>query len=132
DLGERNKGTVDLKGQMMGKDVAMKMVSDGEKMKLYVNPPGKEMEQPLPKKFGAMVRTGLCRVGLAASLFLGVRVGPPGTEQEEPDIEKQLRVSDFKLGKNAKVGGRAARVVEYRVSLGEKATAAAKVWIDAN
>jgi hypothetical protein len=126
DLDEGNKGRVELKGQGDGKEFAMEAVSDGKKLKVTMTPPGKEQEQPLPKDFGVLVRTSLSRAGPVASLLFA-RPMVPG-EDPGPD---QFPVSDFKLGANAKVAGREARVIEYKVSPKGGDTVSVKLWLDA-
>jgi hypothetical protein len=51
--------------------------------------------------------------------------------EEPPDVEKLLRVSDFKRGANAKVEGREAHVIEYKVSTAGEDKAFVKLWLDA-
>jgi outer membrane lipoprotein-sorting protein len=128
DLGEGDMARIEVKGEVEGKKITLEMTSDGKKMKVVATPPGKEKEEPLPRNFGAMVRTGLSRVGPTAGLLLG---HPRIEGKEDPDIDKLLRVSDFKLGENAKVEGREARVIEYKVTLRGTEKASAKLWLDA-
>ena len=56
---------------------------------------------------------------------------PRGPGKEEPDLDKLIRVSDFKLGANAKIEGREARVIEYKVAIKDGDTVSAKLWLDA-
>jgi hypothetical protein len=125
-LDEGNKAHVKLKGHVEEKEFAMELVSDGKKLKITMPPPGKDQEQPLPKDFGVLVRTGLSRAGPVASLLFS-RAQVPGEEQG-PD---RFPVSDFKLGANAKVEGREARVIEYKVSPKGGDTATVNLWLDA-
>jgi outer membrane lipoprotein-sorting protein len=128
ELAEADKGRIEVEGSAEGKDIVLKMVSDGKTMKVMATPPGGEKEEPLPKHFGAMVRTGLSRVGPIAGLLLA---HPRVEGKEEPELDKVLRVSDFKLGENAKVEGREARVIAYKVTLASNDKVSAKLWIDA-
>jgi hypothetical protein len=131
-LGEGNKARIDLTGEVLEMAVEMKVVAGGGKLKTTVYPAVKATESPLPKKFAATVRTGLNCLGLTASLLLAERAADPRKEAREPDLEKTLRVSGFKLGKETRVGGRAARVLEYKVTLeGGKVTATGTIWLDA-
>jgi outer membrane lipoprotein-sorting protein len=130
DLGDGNKGRFEVKGQAMGKEMSLKLVADGEKLKATVNPPGEDKEQPLPKNFGQRVRLGISRVGPTAGLLIAERQSRPDKEQDDEDVTKRLRVSDFKLGADAEIGGRKARVLEYKATL-DKEEVKAKLWLDA-
>ena len=131
DLGEGDRARVAVKGEAEGKAFTLEMTSDGKQLKVVATPPGGEKEEPLPKHFGALVRTGLSRVGSTAALLLGFsREGGGG--QEEPDLDKRFRVSDFRLGANAKVEGREARVIAYKVTpTGRADPVLLKLWLDA-
>ncbi len=126
-LGEGGKGKVVARGRVKGMDISMDMVTDGKTMKVKVTPPGKEMEQPQPKRFDATVRGGLSRAGITAGLFL---TAGAGSDKEEPDLDRLMRVSDIKSGGDAKLDGRAARVLQYKLTLGTQ-DFAGKVWLDA-
>ena len=126
-LMEGNKARIEVKGSTEGNDISLKLVSDGKNLKITANPPGKESELPLPKRFGANVRTGLSRVGPSMGM---VMVGGGG-DKEGPDFDKLFRPSDFKLGANTKVAGRDARTIQYKVTISGKETASVKLWLDA-
>jgi hypothetical protein len=128
DLEDWDKASVKVKGEVEGKAITLEMTADGKKLKVVATPPGGEKEEPLPRNFGAMVRTGVSRVGPTAGLLRGY---PRIEGKEEPDLDKLLRVSDFKLGANAKVEGREARVIEYKVTLTGTEKVSAKLWLDA-
>jgi hypothetical protein len=128
DLEGWDKASVDVKGEMDGKGFTLKVTSDGKKLKIVATPPGGEKEEPPPKNFGAMVRTALARVGPTGALLMGLPTSPG---KEEPDLGKLIQVSDFKLGANAKVEGREARVIEYKVTLPGADKVSAKLWLDA-
>ncbi len=130
-LGEGNKGSLEMQGDVQGKEMAVKLTSDGQKLTTTMTPPGKSQEKPVPKRFGTEARTVVARVGPTAGMFFVVRVGEAGKEEGEPDIEKMVQVSDFKDAGKEKVGDREARVIEFKVTLGEKAPATARLWLDA-
>jgi outer membrane lipoprotein-sorting protein len=127
-VGEGNQARMEVKGQVDGKDMALEMTSDGKKLKAVATPPGKETEEPLPENFGAMVRTGLSRVGPTAGLLLA---HPSFQSKEEKDLDKTLRLSDFKVGADGKVEGRDARVLEYKVTPTGAGPVTLKLWLDA-
>jgi outer membrane lipoprotein-sorting protein len=126
-LEEGAKARIEVQGSVDGKDVSLRMVSDGKKMKVFASPVGKEVEEPLPKHFGTMARNAMSRVGPTAALLL---VHPRVQGKDEPDLAKLLGVSDFKLGERTKVEGRDVRVVEYRVNLMDEKVFV-KLWLDA-
>ena len=128
-LGEGDKARVELKGEGEGKAFTLEMTSDGKKLKVVATPPGGEKEEPLPKHFGAMVRTGLSRVGPTAAWLIA---HPKAEGEQGADIDKVLQISDFKLGANAKVEGREARVIDYKVTpTGRADPVMLKLWLDA-
>jgi hypothetical protein len=128
DLGEGDKASVEVKGEMEGKDFSLKMTSDGKMLKAVVTPSGEGKEEPLPKNFGKMVRSALARVGPTGALLMS-RHKQPGAEEQ--DLDKLLRISDFKLGADAKGEGRGARVIEYKVAIKDADTITMKLWLDA-
>jgi hypothetical protein len=130
-LGEANKGAVRLKGRAKGMDIEVELESDGHKIKEVVTPPGKSRERSLPKKFGERVRAALSRTGPVSGLVVTERqTGPDGVEKD-PDIDQMLPLSDFKPGGKETVGGREARVIEYKARLAsEKQDLSVKLWLD--
>jgi outer membrane lipoprotein-sorting protein len=126
DLSEGNKGRFEIKGQAKGKEISVKLVAAGEKLKVTTNQPEGDKEQPLPKNFGQRVRLGISRVGPTAGLLIAERQ----SGKDDEDVAKRLQVSDFKLGADAQVGGRKARVLEYKATL-DKEEIKAKLWLDA-
>jgi outer membrane lipoprotein-sorting protein len=127
-LGKGDKARIEVEGRAEGKDISLGLMSDGKTMKVVTTPRGKETEEPLPKNFGAMARTGVSRLGPTAALLL---VHRRVQGKEEPDLDKVLRLSDFKLGADAKVEGRDARVIEYKVIVAGDEKVSAKLWLDA-
>jgi hypothetical protein len=128
DLGEGDKASVEVKSEKEGKDFTLKVTSDGKMLKVVTTPPAGDKEEPLPKNFGKMVRSAISRVGPTGAMLMA---HPKGPGQEDPDLEKALRVSDFKLGENARVEGREARVIAYKVSFMGEERMAVKLWLDA-
>ena len=129
DLEGWDKSSVKVKGEVQGKAITLEMTADGKKLKVVATPPGGEKEEPLPKNFGAMVRTALSRVGPTAGLLIS---HPKAEGKDEPDFDKVLRISDFKLGPNAKVEGREARTIEYKVTpAGRPEPVTLELWLDA-
>ncbi len=129
DLTEGNKGRIEGEGSSGGKDLTVKIVSDGTRMKVFADPPGTEQEQPLPKNFTQVVRTALSRVGLTAGFFLISRLA--AGKEDELDRDQQLQLSEFKLAGNARLGRREARVIEYKVSFQGNNKVSMKLWLDA-
>jgi RNA polymerase sigma factor (sigma-70 family) len=127
-LGEENRARMEFKGQVNEKDLSLEMTSDGKKLKAVATPPGEETEEPLPENYGAIVRTGLVRVGPTAGLLLA-HLSLRG--KVEKDLDKLLRPSDFKLGANVKAEGRDARVLEYKVTPTGAGPVTLKLWLDA-
>ena len=129
-LSEGNKTTLEemLKGE---RDViTIKLIGDGKKLKtVWVNPPGKEFVEPLPKHFNANLRTGLSRVCVFVTVLM--TESEPGRKRKELDLSKMFQASSFKLGGTTKLAGREAVLVEYQLKApGGKMPIQAKVWID--
>src|SRR5262249_28203802 len=143
-LAEGNKGRVELKGRMFGKEESALIVADGKTLTESEQPSGKKKERPVPRNFGVMLRKATA-LGPGTSLLIVflTRSGGPRTEEDkgkpgkeaEPwplDELNRLQLSDFKLGKDTKVGGRAARVLQYSMSVpGGKIKLPTKLWLDA-
>jgi outer membrane lipoprotein-sorting protein len=131
DLNEGNRARMEIKGLIDEKDITLEITADGKTSKIVATPPGKQMEEPLPKNNGTIARAGLVRVGPTASLLM-TRPRAKGEGDKELDLDKLLSLSDFKLGANAKVEGREARVIEYKVTpMGAPNAVAVRLWLDA-
>lgn len=126
-----DKFRMDAQGMQDDKAFRVELISDGTKIKTIQMPKPDREEQPAPKNIGRTVSKLLARVGLAAIQF-PTRT-QKGEEAKEIDADELLRVSDFKMGEPAKVGGKDARVITFTVTprKQEKDAATVTLWIDA-
>jgi outer membrane lipoprotein-sorting protein len=84
----------------------------------------------MPKNAGAKTLTAVARAGVFASVML-VSVARTGEKPVEVDVNEQLKLSDFKLGKKEKVGDSEAQVIDYTLTVkGEKEPMQCSVWVD--
>jgi outer membrane lipoprotein-sorting protein len=130
----KRKSSLDLKGKPSEKSAADLMVCDGTRVnweRTAEGRAGKSDVQDAPKQFATLSAKASTRLGIGPGFFwLRLRTGGG----KEPDPDEQLKLSDFSLGKKEKVGGREARVIEYKVTAGAGAgigtTYTVQLWLD--
>src|SRR5205807_810094 len=108
----------------------VEMSADGQQVKMKATPPGKEKEAPLPKQFGARLRTFLSRVGVGAGISTIFTPDESWEAGKEREFEKSLPVSDFKLRDSVQIRGREARVIEYKLTR-KGPDIEVRLWLDA-
>jgi outer membrane lipoprotein-sorting protein len=125
-----NKMRLELDGSVKGKPVKMALVSDGTKMRMTGDTgPGKDLE--MPKHLREFALASVTRTGVFAPLFLLIVAQEPGKKPEPFDLDKELSVSDLKLGKKEMVSGKEAQALVYKLTAkGAKEPLAVTVWID--
>jgi hypothetical protein len=129
-LGTGNRAWLTAVAQVRGEKHHLQMISDGMRMRLTGTADKQPPEQPTPKHLHRALALTFTRLGLTAGLRPFRRRPGAMTGAEEPD--RQLILSDFKLGPAEKVEERAARVLRYKVS-GPAAPGPVEVtlWLDA-
>ena len=131
-LAKGNKARLTLRGKVAGEALDREIVADGKRIAWKDNLPKPPYlaKQTAPKKLHALLSRSLTRAGV-----YGTNEGMTVANGYGPDIPagvQRVDAWDFTAGAAAKVGGRDARVVRYRVgSKGEKGAGQATVWIDA-
>ncbi len=123
-LGEGDQYRLDGEGKIFGQQVKFTTVCDGARVSEVVEPPPPQSETNpprQPKGSGAFLRAALPPLGFfLTSLFMDRR-----------DTWEPPTVSDFKLVGNEKVGGRAAKVIQFTVTAKGGDGTAFKLWLDA-
>jgi len=124
-----NKIRMELDGEVRKEKDQMLMVSDGTKMSMGNSKrPGKE--QDTTKHLTQISLASYSRGGIIASLFKA-RAGGPDGKPKAFDIDKDMAISDLKLGKKETVGEREAQAIEYKLALEAGGDSLAMtVWID--
>jgi hypothetical protein len=105
--------------QQEDKDDTMHAVSDGKNVfQKFGDRPGKS--EPKKEDIGAYVRGAMGRVGVLFSLMRARPAPKEGTKPEKLDAAKDFPASNFKLGKDGMVEGRAVKEISYAVEREEK------------
>jgi outer membrane lipoprotein-sorting protein len=126
-----NKARLEMSGEVQGQPFNMLMVSDGARIKMTGLGPA-EQPQDTPKKLDEMIRAMATRAGVFLPIILAEPV-PVGQKPKEFNVDEQLRVSEFRLGKKEKLGEREAQVVEYKLTTKTvKEPFSVSVWLDPN
>ena len=115
-LAQGNKMRMDLAGSFMGKEGKVSMISDGTTMRMTSNDlPSKD--QAATKELSLIGFASLSRAGIFVPLFMSVKTKAPGEKPDPFDIDKQLAISDLKLGKKEMVAGKETQALEYKLLL---------------
>jgi outer membrane lipoprotein-sorting protein len=122
-----NKIRMELEGELRKEKDKMVMVSDGKKMIMdSTKRPGQGKEQDTPKHMTEASLASYSRSGIVVALFMS-RTSSGDEKPEAFDIDKEMAISDFKLGK--KEGG--TQAIEYKLATrGGKEPLAITVWVD--
>jgi hypothetical protein len=130
-LTRENKVRLTLRGKVAGEAMDREIVSDGKHItrKDSLPEPPERATQTLPKMLHALLSTLLTRAGVygiseSIAVANGFGEGIPARVQ-------RVDAWDFKEGAAAKVGGRDARVVRFKVGLKGEGAGQATLWIDA-
>lgn len=126
-IAQGNKVRMELEGEIRKEKDKMVMVSDGKKMIMdSAKRPGQGKEQDSPKHLTEASLASYSRSGIVVALFMA-RASSGDEKPEAFDIDKEMAISDFKLGK--KEGG--TQAIEYKLATrGGKDPMAITVWID--
>jgi outer membrane lipoprotein-sorting protein len=138
-----NKARLTIRGNDAGRAMNREIVSDGKHITWKDDVPGPPpiggkvvgpeppylAKQTIPKKLHALLSTLVTRAG-ALGTFDGIAVAN-GFGEEIPARVQRVDAWDFKEGAAAKVGGRDARVVHFKVGLKGEGAGQATLWIDA-
>lgn len=109
-----------------GKVTKIQIVSDGTNEAVSVN--GQAMPAK-PARTTEMVRHAV--TAMLARSGVGLPLMRQGKQDDKEDPLKTVKVSDFKKGKDEKVGGRQATAIDYKMTMGdEKVTLNCTVWVD--
>jgi outer membrane lipoprotein-sorting protein len=132
ELKEGNQIRVEMAGQSAGKEAKVGFTADGKKLKARDPASGKEREAPLPGDLSDKLRMLLSRVGATMGTSLALLRKKGGEYIKGADLDKLLRLSDFRSGKDVRIDGRPARVLEYKVTLEKKEQVlSVRLWLDA-
>ena len=100
-------------------------ISDGKQVATTGQDPGSWLRFATPETYGKSIRIGLARHGmLDAAMQLGSEIG------SKADPEKDFTASNFRMGKEEKINGRATQQILYRMGRGSWQDDSAMVWID--
>jgi outer membrane lipoprotein-sorting protein len=123
-LAKGNKARVHMSGEIFGNAFKMEMISDGAKMQSEI-PGGKgPVTADTPKNLNERIQAIMGRAGVFGSLQAR-KVG-----DQEPTLDEQFKVAEFKLGAKEKISERDAQVVAYKLQVDGKETIQGQVWID--
>jgi outer membrane lipoprotein-sorting protein len=120
-LGGDDKARMDLEADVNGKQIAFQLVSDGKRMRTEAKGLDKKEEKDTPKGFGTMLRAMMVPAG-AIVVVRGA---------DKPLTEEKLKISDFQLAGDEKVGDQKAKVIKYKFMPEEKLMVDATLWLDA-
>jgi outer membrane lipoprotein-sorting protein len=132
-LAANNKARLAIKGDMGRLPYTLVMESDGETLTTKsIGPSPTEFTQEAPKDLNASLLYAVARSGISFSVHFLSEPLKPGQEPGEFKPNEQLRVSEFRMGDDKKLGEREVRVVHYKL-LGRvaKEPFAVSVWLDA-
>jgi hypothetical protein len=130
-LTQDNKARLTIRGKVAGEAVDREIVSDGKHItwKDSLPEPPERATQTAPKKLHDRLSKLLTRAGVyGTSESIAVA---NGFGEEIPASVQRVDAWDFEGGGAAKVGGRDARVVRYKVGLKGEGAGRATLWIDA-
>jgi hypothetical protein len=125
-----NKGRIEMRGEKAGGGEILKFlgISDGTKAIVIVGGEGTPKPGKTPKNYTATFLAHVARPGVLMSIM---PLPPDVFAKEDDDFKDVFPVSDFKLGKKEKSGGRETQQVEYLLGVkGQKRTFPVTVWID--
>jgi hypothetical protein len=108
---EGNKGRMEYSIDSGDKTHKIVLIGDGAKMATTLDGKSEDPKHD-PKFFSDVLRSQITRGSVSVSYFL-----PHNLSVEQPNefkIDKEFKVSDFKLGKKEMVGKQEAQVVEYK------------------
>lgn len=124
-----NKIRLELEGELRKEKDKMSMVSDGSKMVMSSSKQAGKA-QDTNKNLTAASLASYSRGGIIVSLMMARSSGPEG-KSKEFDIEKDMGMSDLKLGKKEMVDGSEAQAIEFKLNIeGPKDALAITVWVD--
>jgi outer membrane lipoprotein-sorting protein len=129
-LAPGNKLRLTMKGKGGGKELEMEVACDGDKLHARMTPPDESKQQAAPKDLHAVMSTVISRTGPLGTSFIVSGRDWPGVPRES-DLDKLFHVHDFKMGEAAKVNGRDAKVLHYRLDIAGKKPAKITLWLDA-
>jgi outer membrane lipoprotein-sorting protein len=128
---EGNKLRLEMKGEGGGKATDLLSVSDGTKM-VTVDNQAAQPARETPKDLGKHVLTGTARGGIFVPMYLAVEAHVEGEKSRETDVAELLKVSGLKLGKNEKIDGKEAQVIDYVLTMtsADGLKLKATLWVD--
>jgi outer membrane lipoprotein-sorting protein len=129
-LGQGNRARLATVAEVDGEKRNLLMTSDGTRMRLSGTADKQPSERPTPKYLHRGLALTLARLGLTAGLRpFRLR---PSAKPDDPEPDRQITLSDFKMGPAEKVEEREARVIRYKAS-GPAAPGPVEVtlWLDA-
>jgi RNA polymerase sigma factor (sigma-70 family) len=138
-VAQGNKMRLELYGATKGKRNAMAIVSDGTAIRTESGASsggdgwlfGLVKDQETPKQISEITVGSVTRSGVFVPTFILLEVAERGKKPERFDLEKQLAVSDIKLGKKETVSGKEAQALDYKLTLkNSKEPLGMTVWID--
>jgi RNA polymerase sigma factor (sigma-70 family) len=129
-LGGQNKIRAEFEVNDNGKKIKIVEIADGNQSATIQD--GKTKVRPLQKKMEKNLIYSLSHPGLTLPLLTVTKSGP-GNEIAEADIKKLYPITEPKLGKAEKVGGKQAIVLNYQLqpNKGEEPTNHVTLWLDA-
>lgn len=115
------------------RSVKLLMVSDGKKsMTASLDPNKTAQVVDASQTLDTDARLMLARAGVLGPMFLLAENVPPGQKQREFDADKQLRVSDFRMGENNKLQEQNALIIHHKLhNRIHKNPLEVTVWLDA-
>jgi outer membrane lipoprotein-sorting protein len=123
-----DRGRAEIEFGFAGKTTKAVSVADGTKTVSVQD--GKTREKKDPRETRPFVTMTLARSGVAA-LALASRPSTTDDKEKKEQFQDRIKVSDFKQLRTEKVGGRAAVVIGYSLTVRGQKPMSATVWLDA-
>jgi len=120
-----NKARFELEFEIYGTTIKKRRVSNGSQM--IVDEPGAGPDaRPTPVNMNKILSGALASCGIVMATELACSSG----DLARFELDKNVPVSNFKMGVKEKVGNAEAQVIEYIVKFGGERDAPVKLWID--
>jgi len=125
-LKEGNKFKFNLSGEMMGQAHELAVTCDGTKL-LADSGKGEPRIEDARKEMAEGMRILMARAGAIMPMMLIAE-----SSNQEKDLKEFMKVYEFKLGKDEKVGEKACKVLIYKAAPDTQKEATVTLWLEAD